>query len=121
VRLQCLIVDDNASFLDAASTLLERQGLAIVGVASNGDKALRLAHAQRPDVVLLDIDLGGESGFDIARRLASVNGGGDGALTVILVSTHAESEFADLIEAAPAAGFLSKSQLSAEAIKRLVR
>jgi DNA-binding NarL/FixJ family response regulator len=118
VRLRCLIVDDNPSFLDAAGTLLERQGLAIAGVASNGDDALRLAQEQRPDVVLLDIGLGEESGFDVARQLASANGVTD--LTVILISTHAESEFADLIEKAPAAGFVAKSQLSADAIRRLV-
>jgi CheY-like chemotaxis protein len=81
VQLRCLIVDDTASFLDAAGTLLERQGLAIVGVASNGDDALRIAQEQRPDVVLLDIELGEESGFDVARQLASANGGTD--LTVI--------------------------------------
>jgi DNA-binding NarL/FixJ family response regulator len=117
VLLRCLIVDDNASFLRAAGTLLERQGLAVVGVASNGGEALRRARELRPDVVLVDIVLGGESGFDVARELAA-----DDATdpTVILVSTHAEADFADLIQDTPAAGFVPKSELSAEAIRRLV-
>jgi DNA-binding NarL/FixJ family response regulator len=115
--LRCLIVDDNASFLDSAASLLERQGLAVAALASNAADALRLARELGPDVVLVDIALGGESGFDIARQLAAIDGSGP---TVILVSTHAESDFADLIEETPAAGFVPKSELSAEAIRRLV-
>lgn len=117
VALRCLIVDDNASFLDAATTLLQRQGLTVAGVASNGADALRLAHELRPDVVLVDIVLGGESGLDVTRELAAAGGGGP---TVILVSTHARTDFEDLIEETPAVGFLAKSDLSAEAIRRLV-
>lgn len=114
--LRCLIVDDNASFLKAAATLLERQGLDVVGIASNGADALVSARELRPDVVLLDIVLGAESGFEIARRLVDTDLDGT---TVILISTHAEADFADLIEATPAAGFVPKAQLSARAIRRL--
>jgi CheY-like chemotaxis protein len=117
VSLRCLIVDDNESFLAIASTLLARQGLTVAGVASNAADALRLAREQRPDVVLVDIMLGGESGFDVARQLAAADGSGP---TVILVSTHAQTDFAELIDEAPAVGFISKSELSAEAIRRLV-
>jgi DNA-binding NarL/FixJ family response regulator len=111
-----MIVDDNASFLQAASTLLVREGLTVAGLASNAADAVRLAGQLRPDVVLVDIVLGGDSGFDVARQLAAPNGSGP---TVILVSTHAQTDFADLIDDAPAAGFLPKSELSAEAIRRL--
>ena len=76
--LRCLIVDDNASFLDAATNLLEREGLDVVGVASTSDEALRQAEELRPDVVLVDIMLGTESGFDLARRLADAVPGPDG-------------------------------------------
>ena len=117
MSLRCLIVDDNASFLEVASTLLARQGLTVAGVASNAADALRLARELRPDVVLVDIMLGGESGFDVARQLAAGDGSGP---TVILVSTHAQTDFADLIDEAPAVGFVPKSELSAEAIRRLV-
>lgn len=117
VALRCLIVDDNPSFLEAASSLLEREGLAVAGVASTGAEALGRAQELRPDVVLVDITLGAESGFDLARRLVATD---SGAPTVILISTHAEADFADLIEETPAAGFVSKSELSATAIRRLV-
>ena len=116
MALRCLIVDDNPSFLEAATSILEREGLTIVGAASTGEEVLRQADQLRPDVVLVDITLGGESGFDVARRLVESDGPGP---TVILISTHAEADFADLIDESPVAGFLSKSELSAAAIRRL--
>jgi DNA-binding NarL/FixJ family response regulator len=116
VSLRCLIVDDNAYFLEAAADLLTRQGLTVVGVASDTAGALRLASELRPDVVLVDIMLGHESGIDLARRLAGANSGGP---VIILISTHAEADFADLIQEAPVAGFVPKSELSASAIRQL--
>src|SRR5437868_4368185 len=106
-NIRCLIVDDNQPFLDAARLLLEREGVAVVGVATTSSEALRLEEELRPDVVLVDIRLGDESGFDLARRLSG---------TVILISTHAQSEYAEQIAASPAAGFIPKAELSASAI-----
>jgi DNA-binding NarL/FixJ family response regulator len=113
--LRCLIVDDNASFLDAATNLLEREGLDVVGVASTADGALQQVEELRPDLVLLDIVLGTESGFDVSRRLSEAYP----EMTIILVSTHAEADFADLIAEAPVAGFVPKSDLSSAAILKL--
>jgi DNA-binding NarL/FixJ family response regulator len=117
VPLRCLIVDDNANFLEAAASLLQREGVTVVGLASSIADALERARESRPDVILVDIMLGGESGFDLARRLAEIDGDGP---AVIFISTHAEADFADLIEEAPAAGFMPKSQLSAHTIQLLL-
>jgi CheY-like chemotaxis protein len=114
MNLRCLIVDDSARFLQAARALLEREGISVVGVASSGAEALRQASELRPDVLLLDIDLAGESGLEVARRLAGQPGLAGSRM--ILTSTHAEEDFAELIAASPAVGFLSKSNLSARAI-----
>ncbi len=116
--IRFLVVDDSRSFLEAARRLLEREGLTIAGVASSCSEALQEARARRPDVVLVDISLGEESGFDVARRLAE--DGRTGSPTVILISTHCEADFADLIAESPAAGFLPKSELSASAIRRIL-
>lgn len=117
VPLRCLLVDDNTAFLEAAAGLLRREGMRVVGVASAITDALRQAHELHPDVILVDIMLGRESGFDLAQRLAGSDSGG---ATVILISTHAEADFADLIDGAPVAGFVPKSELSAAAIQQLV-
>jgi DNA-binding NarL/FixJ family response regulator len=112
--LRCVIVDDSARFLEAARALLEREGVDVVGVASTSAEALRLVDEVRPDVTLVDIDLGAESGFDLALRLA--RNGARAPYRAILISTHAEADFADLIDSSPAVGFLSKSDLSAQAL-----
>jgi DNA-binding NarL/FixJ family response regulator len=116
--LRCLIVDDSPRFLDAARGLLERQGVTVVGVASNSADALQQARELRPAVTLVDIDLGGESGLELARRLH----GQDGQVPapVILISTHAEQDYAELIAASPAVGFLPKTALSGDAIRSLL-
>jgi DNA-binding NarL/FixJ family response regulator len=116
--LRCLIVDDSPRFLDAARGLLEREGITVVGVASTSAEALRSVGALRPDVTLLDIDLGTESGFELATRLHREAGLPPSRL--ILISTHAEDDYAELIAASPVIGFVSKSALSARAIRDLL-
>jgi DNA-binding NarL/FixJ family response regulator len=116
--IRCLIVDDNRSFLEAARVLLEREGLTVTDVATTGDEAFRKAEALRPDLVLVDVSLGEESGFDLARRLADDDPGKE--TVIVLISTRAEADIVDLIAESPAAGFLSKADLSASAIRRIV-
>jgi DNA-binding NarL/FixJ family response regulator len=118
VTLRLLIVDDNPGFLQSARLLLEREGLGVVAVASSGEEAFRHAEDLRPDVVLVDVDLGDESGFDVARGIRDRLGASTPDL--ILVSIHAEQDLAELIAASPVVGFISKSQLSAGAIRTLL-
>ncbi|MGA8114489.1 MAG: response regulator [Actinocatenispora sp.] len=120
---RCLIVDDSAHFLRAARSLLEREGMNVVGVAMSGAEAMTRIGELTPDVVLVDIDLGGESGFDLARtvreRTVALNGQGR-PLPIIMISSHAGEDYQDLIEDSPAVGFLGKSMLSAGAIRSLL-
>jgi len=116
--LRCLLVDDNEAFLEASSVLLEREGLTVVGMASSIAEALRQARALRPDLILVDIGLGDESGFDLARLLAQA-GRADGA-DVILISARAETDYTELLAESPAAGFLPKSELSVRGISRIL-
>ncbi len=122
--LRCLLVDDSAAFLEAASVLLEREGLTVVGVASSIAEALRQVRALRPDVILVDIGLGDESGFDLARLLARDGQSGQvdqrGGADVILISTGAEADYREMIDDSPAAGFLAKSELSVRGISRIL-
>jgi len=116
VALRCLLVDDNVAFLDSASRLLEGQGVRVVGRASSGEEGLALAAMVRADVVLLDVQLGDEDGLEIARRLEEEFP----LLPVILISTHAEDELAELIARSPAVGFVAKSALGVAAIGELL-
>ena len=116
--IRCLIVDDNESFLNAARVLLRREGLIVEGVASTVDEGLRQAVALRPNVALVDVFLGEESGLDLAQRIAEARRGDDPV--IVLISTQAEDDIVDLIAGSAAAAFLPKAELSASAIRRIV-
>jgi len=118
MTLRCVIVDDNPSVLRAASDLLQSEGVAVVGLARTSDEAVSLMEQHQPDVMLVDIDLGPESGFDLARQL--VQGLRGARSRIILISTRDEADYAHLIATSPAIGFLGKSDLSAAAIRRLL-
>ena len=111
--MRCVIVDDNSLFLEGATDLLTREGVDVVGVAANSAEAIRLVTEVRPDVMLVDIDLGDEDGFELAQRVHAISP----ASKVILVSTHAEEDLAHLIDQSPALGFIAKTGLSAQAIR----
>ena len=116
--LGVLIVDDNGLFLEAARDRLEQEGLRVVGVAATSAEALRRAEELRPEVVLVDVMLGTESGFELARRLAAHHR--DGGPVVILISTYSAADYAGPIAESPAAGFVPKQELSAAAIRRII-
>lgn len=113
--LRILIVDDSRHFLNAARGVLEQDGITVVGVASTSAEALQLARDLRPDGILVDVDLGDESGLDLALELSSSD-----TAPVVLISAYPESELADLIAASPVVGFVSKSDLSATAVSSLI-
>jgi two-component system, NarL family, nitrate/nitrite response regulator NarL len=118
MALRLLLVDDSSHFLQAARTLLEQEGMRVVAVASTSAEALQRARELQPDVTLVDIDLGDESGLDLARRLTQAPGALAGR--VVLISAYPEADLRDLIDASPAVGFLSKSRLSGRAIRQLL-
>jgi DNA-binding NarL/FixJ family response regulator len=116
--IRCLIVDDNSSFREEMGGLLKEEGLEVVGGAASAAEALAQIAELRPDVALIDIDLGQDSGLTLARRLGETPG--TGVPSVILISTHDERAFAELIARSSALGFLPKTELSAAAIRRML-
>jgi CheY-like chemotaxis protein len=116
--LRCLVVDDSPALLDSLRNLLEREGLTVASTAGTIADAIRAVEDERPDVALVDIDLGSESGFDLVEEITRNHAAACPA--TILISAHAESDFADLIAASPALGFLSKSELTAAGVMRLM-
>ena len=118
MTLRCLIVDDSPAFVAIAHSLLESQGMSVLGAVATGADALRLTAELRPDVVLVDLDLGPESGLEVTARL--IRSADPAPPPVILISTHAQDDFADLIAESPAVGFIPKAALSVAAIRELL-
>lgn len=115
--MRVLIVDDNVEFLATAQRLLEQEGAVVVGAATSGAEALQLAEEHDPDVILVDIELGDESGFDVVNQLSSLAGHGS---SLVLVSAHQREDLVDLLATSPASGFLAKSELTARGIIELL-
>ncbi len=111
-----LIVDDHPSFRASAQATLEAEGFEVVGEAEDGESAIEAVARLHPDVVLLDVQLPGIDGFEVARRLTS-NGGGP---CVVLVSSRDGSDFGPLVASSGACGFVPKNELSGAAISALL-
>ena len=116
VPLTVLIVDDHARFRSLARSLLEAEGFTVVGEAEDAASALAAAALLHPQVVLLDIQLPGIDGFEVAERLARE----PDAPAVVLVSTRDISSYRRRFAGSPARGFILKSDLSGSAISALV-
>jgi CheY-like chemotaxis protein len=119
MALRCVIVDDNHDFLRAARELLDREGISVVGCASTGAEAHRACEELKPDIVLIDIDLGDETGIEVAHRLAGQRQGAEQP-RMILISAYTEDDFADLIAESPVVSFLPKAALSGPAIRGIL-
>jgi DNA-binding NarL/FixJ family response regulator len=85
-------------------------GIEVVGEAGDGQEALRLAEALRPDVVLLDVGMPGLNGLEVAGRLATL----DPAIRVVILSMHLSEEYVLRALRAGCAGYLLKASAVSE-------
>jgi two-component system nitrate/nitrite response regulator NarL len=116
VRVTVLIVDDFAAFRRSARALLEDDGFDVVGEAADGRTALAEVERLRPAVVLLDVQLPDEDGFEVAARVAS----GPDPPVVVLVSTRDAGAYAPRLAGTPVRGFIAKAELSGERLAALL-
>ena len=111
-----LIVDDHKSFRDVARRVLEAHGFQVVGEAADGESALEAVRELRPEIVLLDVQMPGIDGFEVASRLTA---NGD-APAIVITSSREGDDFGPLVEQSGARGFVHKADLSGAAIDALV-
>ena len=116
-----MIVDDHEFVRIGLRHILEEYAdFEVVAEASNGEMALRLNHRCRPNVVLLDVELPGLSGFEITRRLKATSP----RQNIIALSVRNQSPYPEKLFDAGASGFLTKGCPAVElvrAIRQVVR
>ncbi len=112
--LRLVVADDHPIWREAVERDLAAAGLVVVGTAGDGDKAVRVVAATRPDVLVCDLQMPGLSGVEVARAVA--------ATTKVLVLS-ASGEQQDVLDAvkAGASGYLVKSATAAELVDAVRR
>jgi DNA-binding NarL/FixJ family response regulator len=115
VATTVLIVDDHAEFRAFARTLLQAEGLEVVGEAPDGASALAAARTLRPEIVLLDIQLPDVDGFAVCEQLAAT----EDAPAVVLTSTRTASSYRRRLGDTSARGFIAKAELSGARLSAL--
>ncbi|HWI96913.1 MAG TPA: response regulator transcription factor [Solirubrobacterales bacterium] len=110
-----LIVDDHPSFRAGARRMLEASGYSVIGEAADGEAALEAVRDLTPDLVLLDVQLPGIDGFEVAARLQAAGG----APTIVLTSSRDRADFGEALAESPARGFIAKGELSGATLAEL--
>jgi two-component system response regulator EvgA len=113
--LRVVIVDDHARFRAQAAELLKLERFAVVGDADTGESGVELSRRLAPDLVLLDVGLPDANGFDLVPAMHATGA------AVVLTSSRASRDYGRRIEDSGAEGFISKSELSGDAIRSLLR
>jgi DNA-binding NarL/FixJ family response regulator len=111
-----LVVDDHPGFRSFLSRYLTESGYRVVGGAADGASALREAARLKPDIVLLDVHLLDDDGFEIARRLAA----GPASPAVVMISSRDDPDYTARAVASSTRGFLAKSRLSRASLERIL-
>jgi DNA-binding NarL/FixJ family response regulator len=112
-----VVVDDEPAFLDVARSLLSQlPGVTVVGTATSGEQALELYSSLRPEVVIMDVQMPGMSGFEVARRLIRQGA----AVRVLMMSAHDEPQYEAIARAAGAEGFMTKKAFLSDGIERFL-
>ncbi|MEO6874102.1 MAG: response regulator transcription factor [Opitutaceae bacterium] len=112
-----LLAEDHAIVLQGLSALLNADGqFNLVGTAHNGREAVNMAHALKPDVILMDIAMPVLNGLEATRQILAANP----AARVLILSAHSDDEYIERLTEAGVAGFLEK-QSSAEVLAEAIR
>lgn len=113
-----LLIDDNETFLRQATRFLEREPhLEVAGTARNGGDGVRRAAELQPRVILLDIAMPGESGFEIASRLKEAAPG----CCLIALTMHEAAAYREHAFTCGMHGYVTKGRMVEELIPEIRR
>ena len=105
-----MIVDDHPVLRCGLAALIEAESdLAVCGQAASGHEALRMIPEIRPDIVIVDLELGGMHGLDLVKSMQSQHP----QIPALVLTMHDETVYAERSLRAGAKGYLSKSALDA--------
>ncbi len=114
--IRVLIVDDHEIVREGLQTLLsEEPDFEVVGIAADGAAAVDLADATQPDVIIMDLVMGGLDGIEATRRIRTRNP----EARVLVLTTFADDQRVREAIQAGATGYLLKDVLKADLLRAL--
>jgi len=120
-KISVLLADDHAVVRRGLRTLLELgKCFKVAGQARNGREAVEMAHALRPDVILMDIAMPGLNGFQATQQILAANPGAK----ILILSVHTDDEYVQCMISVGAVGYLNKqtsSDVLIEAIHEIIK
>ena len=107
--VKVMLVDDSPSFRMAAMQFVtEVCGADVVGQAESGEAAVEMALLLKPQVILMDLAMGGINGIEAGRRIKAA----DESIKVIILTLNNSQEYRDLVETYALDGFISKTDFT---------
>ena len=110
--LRILLADDHHIVRQGLRVLLEREGLQVVGEATNGQEAVRLAQTHKPDVAVLDLMMPSLNGLEAGREILQTHA----ATAVILLTMHTQEHQIATALRAGIRGYLLKTQAAEDLV-----
>lgn len=105
-----MLVDDSPSFRTAAMQFVtEVCGADVIGQADSGETAIEMALRLRPQVILMDLAMGGMNGIEAGRRIKAV----DDSIRIVILTLNNSQEYRDLVQNYELDGFVSKTDFTA--------
>jgi two-component system, NarL family, response regulator NreC len=113
--IRILLAEDHVIVRQGLRALLEQAGMTVIGEASDGQEALRIAHEQHPDVAILDIAMPHLNGLETARRLREALP----QTKIVLLTMHTEDPYVLEAMQAGAVGYVLKTQAAADIVQAI--
>ena len=114
--IRILLADDHTVVRDGLRAVLERESdMQVVAEASDGFESVRLAEAEAPDVVLMDLSMPNMNGMEATRRIVARNA----RVRVVILSMHRDESYVLGSLKAGAKGYLLKDSARAEVIQAI--
>jgi DNA-binding NarL/FixJ family response regulator len=115
--VRVLIADDHRLFAEALEAILAGDDrIELVGLAGDGEEAVRLAEERRPDVILMDISMPLMDGIDAAKKIKAAD---DDVSILMLTGSNARADV-DRARQAGAAGYVTKDRIAAELVEAII-
>jgi DNA-binding NarL/FixJ family response regulator len=108
-----VLVDDHTMLRQSLRRAIEAEGVEVVGEAGDGEEAVRVVLATKPDVVLMDVSMPRTDGIDATRQLVAA----DRTTKVVMLTMHADRDVIDRALKAGAVGYLTKDASIAEVVE----